>query len=220
MNPNKSITLLAFIVLIGLVIYASAELQGNIVNSVNYLGSYFGNHPFLGGLIFFGISIVAVLVSPFSSVPLVPSAIMAWGSLVTFFLMLPAWIIGGLLAYYAGSLSREKIIRHYISFVKIDYYKNRISPHSQFWLVLLFRLAIPSEVAGYTLGIVRYDFWKYFLITIITELPLALVVVYSGTILIKGKILLFAVVAGVAIIVFYVLYWEFNKKLKEKNSVN
>ncbi len=185
------------------------------MNSVNYLGSYFGNYPFLGGLVFFGVSVVAVLISPFSSVPLVPSAIMAWGSLTTFFLMLPAWIIGGLLAYYVGSLSREKIIRHFISFEKVDYYKKRISPRSQFWLVLLFRLAIPSEVASYTLGIIRYDFWKYFLITILTELPFALFVIYSGSILVKGEILIFAAIAGVAVIVFYILYHEFNKKLKE-----
>lgn len=216
MNYRKYLTILAFAIIIGLVIYASAELQGNIINSVNYLGGYFRDHVVLGGLIFFGISMVSVLISPFSSIPLVPSAIMAWGSLATFFLMFPAWIIGGILAYYVGLLSGKKIIKRFISFEKVEYYRACISTRSQFWLVFLFRLAIPSEVAGYTLGIIHYDFWKYLLITIFTELPFALVVIYSGSILIKGKILIFAAVAGIAAIIFYVLYREFNKKLKNR----
>jgi uncharacterized membrane protein YdjX (TVP38/TMEM64 family) len=215
MDQKKLISILALVVIVGLAIYGSSALQGNIVHSVNYLGDYFKGHPFLGGLIFFVISFFAVLLSPFSSVPLVPSAIMAWGSFITFSLILPAWILGGTVAYYLGLLSREKIIRHFISFGKVDYYKIRLSPKSQFWLVFLFRLAIPSEIAGYTLGIIRYDFWKYLLVTLLTELPFAIFVVYSGLILVKGEIFLFGIIALAAAAVFYFTYREFSKRLKK-----
>jgi uncharacterized membrane protein YdjX (TVP38/TMEM64 family) len=217
MNYRKYITILAFIVIICLIIYASAELQGRIISSVNYLGGYFREHIVLGGLIFFGISVVSVLVSPFSSVPLIPSAIMAWGSFLTFSLLFPAWIAGGILAYFVGSLTQEKILKHFISFEKVEYYKKRISPRSQFLLVFIFQAVTPSEISSYTLGIIRYDFKKYLAIIALTDLLYALSIVYATAALISGKILLFIVVAVIATIVFYVLYREFNKKLKEKS---
>jgi uncharacterized membrane protein YdjX (TVP38/TMEM64 family) len=214
MTNKKILVLLAFTVIIALIIYASASLQNTVINSVNSLGDYFRENRILGGLIFFGISVIAVLISPFSSLPLIPSAVLAWGSFLTFFLLFIGWIIGGIATYLAGSYSRDKIIKHFFSLEKIEYYKKRISARSQFWLVFLFRLAIPSEIAGYTLGIIRYQFGKYLLATFLAELPFALFVVYSSSILLSGRLMFFAGIVLVGLIIFYYIYREFNKRIK------
>lgn len=214
MKSKTIITILAFAVIIGLVIYASAAGQQMLLSSVNSLGIYFEEHQIAGGFIFFAISILAVLISPFSSVPLVPSAVLAWGNWLTLILLLPAWIVGGILAYYLGSYSREKIIRHFISFEKVEHYRKSISFRTQFWLVLLFRLAVPSEVAGYTLGIVRYEFKKYLLATFLAELPVALLVVYSSSVLLQGKVTMFVAVIIAAAAILYLAYFLFQKKIK------
>ncbi len=206
----------AFVVIIGLIFYASVSAQNALISSVVSIGDYFRENKVWGGFVFIIISTVAVLISPFSSVPLIPSAIMAWGSELTFLLLLPGWIIGGIFAYFIGSFSREKIIKRFVSFKKVEYYKERISARSQFWLVFLFRLTVPSEIASYTLGIIRYHFWKYFLATILTEIPFALFVVYSGSVLLSGKILYFGAVVLAGAAALYFLYRKVQRKIEKQ----
>jgi uncharacterized membrane protein YdjX (TVP38/TMEM64 family) len=216
MSFNKIVTILAFVIIIGLVIYASTEAQGAIIKSVDLLAGYFLAHKIAGAIIFFAISAVAVLISPFSSVPLIPSAVLAWGKTPTLALLLCGWMAGGIVAYYLGSYSRERIMKNFVSLERVEYYKNRISGRTQFWLVVLFRLAIPSEVAGYTLGIVRYEFKKYLLATFVVELAVALASVYSSSILLSGRITLFLGILLVVVIVLYLSYFTFQKKIKKQ----
>ncbi|MFH1956183.1 MAG: hypothetical protein ABIJ28_00850, partial [Patescibacteria group bacterium] len=103
----------------------------------------------------------------------------------------------------------------FVSLEKVEYYKQKISARSQFFLVLLFRLAIPSEVAGYTLGIVQYNFSKYIIATFLAELPYAFFVVYLSAVLVSGRISLFIGVVILGIILFFLLCRYFQKKLKK-----
>lgn len=208
--------LAAFAIIIGLMFYASSSAQNALIKYADDIGNYFRENAILGGLIFIGVSALAVLFSPFSSVPLVPSAIMAWGNFSTFWLLYLGWIIGGVAAYFIGSFFSEKIIERFIPLEKVDYYKERISANSQFWLVLIFRLAIPSEAASYTLGIIRYHFGKYLIITILTEIVFALFVVYSSAILLSGKILYFAALLLAGGATLYFLYRYVQRRLKKR----
>lgn len=206
----------AFAVIVGLMFYASSAAQNALVKYAGDIGNYFRLNPVWGGLIFTFVSAAAVLLSPFSSVPLAPSAIMAWGSFLTFWLLYFGWIIGGVIAYFIGSFFSERIIKRFIPLEKVEYYKERISARSRFWLVLLFRLAIPSEAASYTLGIIRYNFWKYLAVTILTEIIFALFVVYSSAILLSGKILYFAAVLLAGGAVLYFLYCFIQRRIKKR----
>lgn len=206
----------AFAIIFGLMFYASSSAQNALVKYAGSIGDYFRENRILGGFIFTFVSAAAVLLSPFSSVPLVPSAIMAWGNFLTFWFLYLGWIIGGIVAYFVGSFFRERIIKRFITLEKVEYYKERISANSQFWLVLLFRLAIPSEAASYTLGIIRYHFWKYLIITILTEIVFALFVVYSGAILLSGKILYFGAVLLAGGAAVYFLYRYVQHRLKKQ----
>jgi uncharacterized membrane protein YdjX (TVP38/TMEM64 family) len=47
-------------------------------------------------------------------------------------------------------------------------------------LVLLFQLAMPSEIPGYVLGLVKYGFLRYCLSLALAELPYAVLTVYLG----------------------------------------
>ncbi|MCX6765751.1 MAG: VTT domain-containing protein [Candidatus Moranbacteria bacterium] len=216
MNSKKIFLILSVLAALALIIFCSSYLYNVVLSSIGYLGDYLKENKFFGGILFIGISAFSVLLSPFSSVPLVPSAVLAWGNFLTFLLLFTGWIIGGIVAYLVGSYSREKLIERFVSFEKIEYYKERISPRSQFWLVFFFRLAVPSEVASYTLGIIRYDFEKYLLATILAELPFAIFVIYSSYILISESIFLFAGVLLLGTAGSYFLYRAFQKKIKSQ----
>lgn len=214
MANRKIFAVLVVLFFIALVLLSSSFLQDALFDSIDFLGKYFKENKILGMIIFFLFSATSVLLSPFTSVPFAPSAIMAWGNFLTFLILFLGWVTGGVFAYFIGSFSREKIIRRFISFEKMEHYKERISPRTQFWLVLFFRLAIPSEIAGYTLGIVRYEFKKYLLATFLAELPFAFFVIYSSSVLLSGEILLFAGILLAGATIFFLLYRAFHKKIK------
>ncbi len=117
---------------------------------------------------------------------------MVWGEALTISMLIFGWFFGGWAAYLLGGYASKKIMSRYWDAKKIEFYRNKISTRAQFWFVILFRLAIPSEITSYTLGIIRYPLGKYLVITLLTEIPFAFAAVYLGEVLIEGKFLIFA----------------------------
>lgn len=215
MINKRTIAVFIVIAIVAIILYFSVSLRDLFLEYIVAIGDYLQKNRTIGSIIFIAISALSVLISPFSSVPLVPSAIMAWGDFLTFGLLMIGWVIGGLFAYLIGSFSRKKIIAKFISLEKIEDYKQKISTHSQFFIVLLFRLAIPSEMASYTLGVAQYNFNKYIIATFLAELPYAFFVVYLGSVLVSGRILVFVGVIVLGAIFFFLLYRYFQKKIKK-----
>jgi uncharacterized membrane protein YdjX (TVP38/TMEM64 family) len=58
--------------------------------------------------------------------------------------------------------------------------ERRIRPGTPFHLILLFQLALPSEIPGYVLGLAKYPFGKFVLALALAELPYTIAAVYLG----------------------------------------
>jgi uncharacterized membrane protein YdjX (TVP38/TMEM64 family) len=84
-----------------------------------------------------------------------------------------------------------------------------IRPDAPFGVVLILQLALPSELPGYLLGLVRYPLRKYCCALALAELPYALATVYVGQGLIerRGGLILGvgAVVGLLSLVAVYVL---------------
>jgi len=102
-----------------------------------------------------------------------------------------------------------------VSSHKVEAYKKRIPEKAQFWVVLLFRLAIPAEITGYTLGIIRYPFGKYLLASFLSEIPFALLLVYSSQALIEKEMIWFLSLVSIGVLIISVAYLIFKNKLKK-----
>jgi uncharacterized membrane protein YdjX (TVP38/TMEM64 family) len=214
---NKKILFtVLFFIIIAFVFWSSVTLQSLFYNSVDFLGKYIDQNRILGTVIFIGLAAVSALFSPFSSVPLIPAGIVIWGSNIVFFLLVSGWLIGDLIAYLIGRFARRAIVTRFVPQEKLDYYKEMISKKARFWFVLLFRFALPSEITGYALGIIRYHFGKYLLATILVEIPFAFLTVYSGEAFIKGNAVLFVSLILFAGAVVYLTLYYFRKKLKDR----
>jgi uncharacterized membrane protein YdjX (TVP38/TMEM64 family) len=72
------------------------------------------------------------------------------------------------------------VIRWFVSRERVEYYSKRISSEAGFFTVLLFQIALPSEIPGYVLGTVKYRFPVYLAVLAIAELPFAIGAVYLG----------------------------------------
>ena len=214
---RRNILLLCGAVLIAFAFWYFRDLQilyGRIEDLFAVVARY---NQFLAVFVFMLFSIVSAMVSFFTSTPLIPAASHLWGSNITFILLAGSWIIGGMLAYAIGHYAHT-FLKNLSVYKKTEQYLNHLDSNSSFILVLLFRLATPSEVGGYTLGILRYKFWKYMLITVFSEAPFAVLALYSTDALVSRQPILFIFeIAGGIVFIGAMLYF-FHYLLRKKSS--
>lgn len=213
-------TLITFIAVLGVafLFWSSYSLQNIFYEAVGSVQAYAGQNNVLLIVLFIVLAALSAMLSPFSSVPLVPMAIMIWGDLLTTAFLLIGWLIGEVLAYCIGYYAGYPFVSQLSSFEKVKYYRERISRKAEFLLIVLFRFAMPAEIPGYVLGIARYNFWKYFLATFLAELPFAIVVSYASEALVAKKPAIFIGLAVATFLVFSVMFYFFTKKLRSKNE--
>jgi uncharacterized membrane protein YdjX (TVP38/TMEM64 family) len=77
---------------------------------------------------------------------------------------------------------------------------------------LLFQAAVPSEIPGYVLGILRYEFPLYLTALAITELPYAFAAVYLGESFLKGQSLIF-ILLGLGMILASAFVFQLYRRL-------
>lgn len=199
---------------IAVIFWSSLSLQDLFFSSLEFFKNYIEENKILGIIVFFLLASLSAMLSPFSSVPLIPVALVAWGEFLTLVLLLGGWLLGETVAYFIGQYAGRPVLKYFIALEKIEYYKGLVSQKSQFILVLLFRLAMPAEIPGYVLGAVKYDFWKYLLATFIAELPFAIITVYSGKAFVGGNKLLFIGLIAILIAIIVSAAYVFRKKIK------
>ncbi len=193
--PKKKIILLAVVAAAILIFWSSVVLQEEYGRLVGFFENLVTAKPVLSIFIFLLLTVFSMMFLFFSSVFLVPVAVSVWGSLTTTALLLAGWFLGAIFSYILGRYAGYPILKYFISPRKLDYYHNLFSENSSLLLVFLLRFTLPSEIPGYALGLLRFNFQKYLLITMLAEIPYAFVMVYAiGAILNKDPIVLGSIV--------------------------
>lgn len=214
-RPRYLIIFIA-ILLVAILFWTQPAVQDGFQNFVEYLKLFIDKHQYLGIFIFILLAAVSAILSPFSSIPFVPPAILIWGEAMTVIFLTLGWLLGAITAYAIGYFLGAPIVNYFVHKDKINYYRSKITPKAAFWLVFLFRLAFPSEMASYTLGIAQYKFRNYLAATIATEAIFAAIVVFaSEAILDKNPMLLITLAVSSFLImtaIGYMLHGFFGRK--------
>jgi len=130
-------------------------------------------HPILGAGLFMVLSALAAMLAFFSSAVLVPAAVYAWGPVACSGLLWAGWMLGGLASYGLAYWFGEPVMRWLAPGKSISRYQAKIRDHASFGFILLFQLALPSEIPGLVLGLARFPLERYLLALAIAELPYA-----------------------------------------------
>ncbi len=156
-----------FFVVVALVLlfWSSSLLQGYFEEAGSFLQNYGHDYPTLSIIIFISLSALSAMLMAFSSVWLIPIAIILWGNDLSILLLLISWLVGATLSYLVGLFGGEPIVKKMVTVKKFSYYKEMISKELSDTFVFWVRLILPSEIPGYFLGILKYPFWKYLFIT-------------------------------------------------------
>jgi uncharacterized membrane protein YdjX (TVP38/TMEM64 family) len=133
-------------------------------------------------------------------------AIATWGSLGTFALLWVGWLLGGAVSYAIGRYLGRSVAGALVGAATLDRWERVVRDRSHVTHLLLFQVAMPSELLGYVLGLLRYSFLTYIGVLVMTEIPYALAVVYLGQSFLAGDAVGFVLVGAAAIAVSTGLY--------------
>jgi uncharacterized membrane protein YdjX (TVP38/TMEM64 family) len=131
-------------------------------------------HPLLGAGLFVVLSALAAMLAFFSSAILVPPAVYAWGPVTCAALLWTGWMLGGLASYGLAYRFGEPVMHWMAPGKSIERYRSRIRENVSFSFILLFQLALPSEIPGLVLGLARFPLERYLMALAIAELPYAI----------------------------------------------
>jgi uncharacterized membrane protein YdjX (TVP38/TMEM64 family) len=177
-------------------------------------------HPRLGATLFIVFSALSAMIAFFSTAVITPVAVETWGAGLSIALLWTGWMLGGVCAYGIGRSLGRPVVRALTSHDALDRFENRISNRAPFGLVLLFQLAMPSEVPGYVLGIARYQFLKYILILGMVELPFAVGTVHLGASFVQQRSYMLLAIGAAGIILTTWAIYTLQKRLSESRPTS
>ncbi len=167
-------------VLLGVVI-AARPLHRTLIGWLAGAGSILAAHPVGGAVLLVVLAAASAMLAFFSSAVLLPAALQTWSPPVCAALLWLGWILGGAVAYGVARYLGRPAIRALASTKALGRYETVVSAKSSFGLVLLFQLAVPSEIPGYVFGLARLPFARFIGALALAELPYAAVTVYAGS---------------------------------------
>jgi uncharacterized membrane protein YdjX (TVP38/TMEM64 family) len=197
-----------------LVLAASSDpVHEFVTDAVRVGAALIERHPNWGPVIFVVLSGAAAMLAFFSTVPLLPVAVFAWGEWPTFFLLWISWWLGGAVSYVLGRTLGPRVAHWFAKEETLARYETRLKRRTGFATVFIFQLALPSEIPGYVLGTLRYPFRTYALELAAAELPYALSSIFlSGSFLSREYTVL--VLVGMAVIGLSALsFWGLRRTL-------
>ena len=185
-HPRRKALELLVIVALGVTFISLEPVRGLLDSVLRAASPMMTAHPVGGRLLFVLLSILSAMVAFVSSAVVVPVAVFAWGPIETAAMLWLAWLAGGATSWLIGRTLGRKVASRFISPERLDYYAGRLGARTGFATVLLFQLAVPSEVPGYVLGTVGYPFRWYLLALALGELPFAIGAVGLGDSVLQG----------------------------------
>ncbi len=138
-------------------------------------------------VLFAALSAMLVFVS---SWVVLPFAVYTWGAVPTLLLLWTGWLLGGVTAYGIGRFLGRPAVRRLTSSALLAHYEDRISHRAPFGLIVLFQFALPSEIPGYLLGLMRYPFGRYLAALGLVELVYGIATVSLGTGVVERRLTL------------------------------
>jgi len=143
----------------------------------------------LGMIIYVLITILAIVIAPISTLPLLPIASNLWGANISAVLSIIGWTIGALIAFIIARKYGVSIIQKFISLEKIYKLEKLIPQRNVFWSVVFLRMIIPVDILSYALGLFsKIKTRDYFIATLIGVTPFAFVFSYLGVMPLKYQI--------------------------------
>jgi uncharacterized membrane protein YdjX (TVP38/TMEM64 family) len=192
--PPRNLVWLTLAVLAVGGVAASDPAHAGVHAVVVWAQGLIGQAPVAGMVVFVILTALSAMFAFLSSSVLAPVAIVTWGKGGTFLLLWLGWLLGGTLTYAVGRYLGRSVAGRLAGAGPVAGAEAYVRDRTHLLHVLLFQMAMPSEILGYVLGILRYRFVNYVAVLAITEIPYALAVVYLGSSFLEGRSVTFVLI--------------------------
>lgn len=159
---------------------SSEELHAALLQVLQAVEQIIKVHPVLGATLFVVFAAVSAMIAFVSVAVIVPVAIYTWGQGASILLLWLGWILGGVCAYGTARFLGRRVVHWLTAEAGLRRLESVVNSQTPLSLVLLLQLALPSEIPGYLLGLVRYPLPRYLMALALAELPYALATVVLG----------------------------------------
>lgn len=205
------LVLLGIIIILAGFITGSDALHSRSEEIIAAAEAIISGSPLLGILLFVLLAMVSAMLAFFSSAILVPIGVYTWGSVTCFILLWIGWLLGGMASFCIGRYLARPVAARLVGTERLSRFESQLGSHARFVHILLFQAALPSEVPGYVLGIMRYRFGVFLLALAIVELPYALGTVYLGSRFLEQDIVLFMLIAIGGVVVYSITNYLYRR---------
>jgi uncharacterized membrane protein YdjX (TVP38/TMEM64 family) len=155
--------------------------------------------------------VIAIVVAPLTSIPLIPVVVQVWGVFLTSILTIISWTIGSLGAFWVARKFGAPIVSKIESIDKTKEIASRVPKEKMFWYLIFLRTTIPVDILSYALGLFTNISWRmFFLTTLIGIVPMTFLFSYVGSLSLQLQIPL--VLIGTIVIIYF-----FNLHIKKSN---
>ncbi len=214
---NRHILLLGMLIIIAGLIAATETLLDKSHEIIVLVESVIAGYPVLGKVLFVLLALASAMLAFFSSSILTPIGIYAWGTVETFILLWIGWLLGGMASFRVGRYLGRSVVSVLLGESRLSSWEKEVGRHTKFIHILLFQAAVPSEIPGYVLGILRCRFALYLAALAIIELPYALGAVLLGESFLKGESLLFIAI-GAGTILLSVIAFQVQRRMARRRA--
>jgi uncharacterized membrane protein YdjX (TVP38/TMEM64 family) len=179
MTTKRRVGVAALLIVL-VALFASEGIHSVLVRTLAEADRAAAAHPLWAMTLVVAFSALAAMLAFVSSWIVVPFAVFTWGTTEALLLLWTGWLLGGAGTYAIGRFLGRPAVRWLVSAPVFARYEDRISHRTPFGVVLLAQFALPSEIPGYLLGVVRYPFARYLAALGIVELTYGVATIYLG----------------------------------------
>lgn len=177
---KRRIALLSTLCVAFAILASSDHIHDGLISFMAACERLIEYHRVLGASIFVALAAISAMMAFVSVAIIIPIAVYTWGPLLTVALLWIGWILGGIVAYSIARFFGRRVVQWLTAEEGLKRIESYINEKTPFSLVLLFQLALPSEIPGYLLGLVKYPLKYYLCALALAELPYTLATVLLG----------------------------------------
>lgn len=156
------------------------------------------------------IVIIAFVFAPLNSIPLLPVAVEAFGSVVTFSVSLAAWTAGTTITYFLARRFGRPFVERYVDEKHIARYEKVIPRKNQFLAVLVLHAFMPGDILGYVMGLfMELSYFRYALASLLGNIPFGIVIIFAAGAPFEQQI----AIGAVLLIVMVASFWWVGRRV-------
>lgn len=214
----RRILILAFVLGAAIAVARSDALHHAMLEALSVAEDLMHRYPRSGMLVFMGLAALSAMLTFFSSTALVPVGVFVWGRLTTMVLLLVGGSLGGAAGYWAARTLGRRLVKRLFPDAPLRRYETFFRHRARWSTIMLFRIALQSELPSYVMGLVRYPFGRYVLIMVLGELPFVLAVVYLGDAFLRRNSALFVGVFALGVALTLLAWRLFQRDLRASDA--